>query len=128
MRHSSPGSPRRFAAALLVAALIAPAASWAEDEQPQGESAPAADAGEAAEPAPPVRHHWYDETLHQADIIVDLVLVRPLAAVTAGAGVILFVPAAIMTAPNGMESIQDAYGRFIKEPGEYFYSRPLGEF
>jgi hypothetical protein len=62
------------------------------------------------------------------DVAVDLAVIRPLAAVTLAAGAALFVPAVIMTAPNGVDSMRDAYDRFVREPGEYFYSRPLGEF
>ncbi|HKA14274.1 MAG TPA: hypothetical protein VKH41_04590 [Myxococcota bacterium] len=119
MRQTTSPSPTSgVAAALLIAGLLAPAHGWAAEES-EGDQPPA--------PAP-VEHHWYDDVLHNADVTVDLVLVRPLAAVTFLTGVTLFVPAAIMTAPNGMESIRDAYERFVREPGEYVYSRPLGEF
>ena len=71
---------------------------------------------------------WYDQPLRFFDQTVDLIVIRPLAGLALATGAVLFVPAAILTAPNGMESIEDAYARFIGEPGEYFYSRPLGEF
>ena len=44
------------------------------------------------------------------------------------AGIVLFIPAVIMTSPNGKDSMKDAYDRFVREPGEYFATRPLGEF
>ncbi len=121
MRHPTSQSPlRRIAAALLVSCLIAPSAGWAEEEGGEGEAEQV--------PVPPVEKHWYDPVLRNTDIGVDLLLVRPLAAVTLAAGAALFVPAAVMTSPNGFESMRDAYERFVREPGEYFYSRPLGEF
>ena len=55
-------------------------------------------------------------------------MLRPLSLVTLVAGAMLFLPAALMTAPNGMDSVADAYERFVNEPGEYFWGRPLGEF
>jgi hypothetical protein len=122
MRPSTPHSPglRRTAAAVLAALMLAPAAGFAEDEKTEGEA--------ADQPAVPVEKHWYDTLVRNTDIGVDLIVIRPLAAITLAAGAILFVPAAVMTAPNGKDSLLDAYGRFVREPGEYFYSRPLGEF
>lgn len=117
-----PSPVLRIAAAVLLvawlAALIAPApGSAAEDE------------AEAEQPAPaPVEAHWYDALVRNTNVGVDLILIRPLAALTLGAGAVLFVPAALMTAPNGWESVKEAYQRFIGEPGEYVFARPLGEF
>ena len=106
----------RIAAVVLIAALLAPIAGpAAEDEE------------EAVEPAP-VEQHWYDGPLRDFDVAFDLIVIRPLAAVTWGAGAALLVPASIMTAPNGWDSVKEAYDRLVREPGDYFYSRPLGEF
>jgi hypothetical protein len=103
---------------MLCAWLLAPAMGSAAEGE-----------GAAEKPAPaPIQSHWYDVLMHNTDVGVDLILVRPLAAVTLAAGAALFVPAAIMTAPNGRDSIRDAYQRFVGEPGEYFLARPLGEF
>ena len=107
----------------MLAAFCAPAPVFADDET----SATAADA-EPPEPPAPVEKHWYDVVLHNFDIGVDLLIIRPLAGVTLAAGAALFIPAVIMTSPNGKEGIKDAYDRFVREPGEYFASRPLGEF
>jgi hypothetical protein len=135
-------------AAVSIAAWLATApvsGSAAEDEPtaapeeaaPASEAPPAAAAesnaeGEAeaeAAPAPaPVQQEWYDPLVHNANIGVDLIVVRPLSAVTLAVGTALFVPAAIMTSPNGWDSVKDAYQRFIDEPVEYFARRPLGEF
>jgi len=122
MRQATSRSPvRPLLAGLLLAALCAPAPVWADE----GTS----ESGDAAEePPPPVEQHWYTSTMRDVDIGVDLIVIRPLAAVTAACGAALFVPAAILTSPNGKDGIKDAYDRFVREPGEYFYSRPLGEF
>jgi hypothetical protein len=108
----------RFAAGILIAVLLAPiAGSAAEDAE-----------AEAAPEPPPLEHHWYDDAVRQFDVGFDLVVIRPLAFVTWAAGTGLFLPAAIMTAPNGWDSVKEAYDRFVREPGDYVYSRPLGEF
>ncbi|TMA24181.1 MAG: hypothetical protein E6J87_24305 [Deltaproteobacteria bacterium] len=114
---TSPSAFSRIAAALLIAGLLAPATGLAAEQSTDDQPAPA-----------PVEPHGYDAVLHSADVTVDLLVVRPLAAVTFLAGAALFLPAAVMTSPNGTDSIHDAYERFIREPGEYAYSRPLGEF
>ena len=133
---------RRIAAWLLLAGLCAPAPVWAEDEPTEAAPAEASDASDDSEDsddaddaddaeerlAGPVETHWYDALLRNTDIGFDLLIVRPLAGVTAAAGAALFVPAVIMTAPNGKDSMKDAYERFVREPGEYFATRPLGEF
>ncbi len=106
-----------------LAAVVAPAPGFAaEDEAAQDEAA-------AEQPAPaPVEQRWYDPVVHNLNVGVDLIVIRPLAAVTLLAGAALFVPAVIMTSPNGWDSMKDAYQRFVNEPGEYLISRPLGEF
>ena len=100
-----------------IAALLAPIAVAADE-----------DAAEEAPPPPPVERHWYDGTVRGLDIAFDIAVIRPLALVTLGAGAALSVPAFAMTAPNGWDSIKEVYDRLVREPGEYFYSRPLGEF
>ena len=125
----------RIVAGLLLAALCVPAPVWAADEEsPAGEESatPAGEESATAEdsetPPAPIEKHWYDALLHNFDITVDLCVIRPLSAVTAAAGVALFVPAVILTSPNGRDSMKEAYDRFVREPGEYFAKRPLGEF
>jgi hypothetical protein len=145
MHRPSP-VPRIAAVCSLVAWLAVPmapavsSAENAEEEEPAAEpavepAAPEPAAGEstaqdeAEMPAPaPVERNWSDQAISNANVAVDLLVLRPFAAVTLGAGAVLFVPAALLTAPNGSESIKDAYQRFVREPGEYLISRPLGEF
>jgi hypothetical protein len=112
-------------AGLLLAALCAPAPVWAQEET--SEDVEVSEASEALPPAP-AETHWYDEAERQGNIVFDLLIVRPLAGITAFAGAVLFVPAVLLTAPNGRDSMKEAYERFVREPGEYFAERPLGEF
>jgi hypothetical protein len=120
MRNTHRGLASRIAATLLIAGLLAPALARAAEDEPE----PA----QASLPDPAVGERWYDQPLRMADQVVDLIVIRPLSALTLLAGAGLFIPAAALSAPNGMEGIRDAYERFVSEPGEYFWSRPLGEF
>jgi hypothetical protein len=104
----------RIAAVVAIAALLSPAL------------AQAADVG--AGPDLVRDPHWYTGPLRGFDQAFDLIVVRPLSAITLGTGVALFVGTAILTAPNGIEGINDSYDRFVREPYEYFSLRPLGEF
>jgi len=116
---------RRVVAGLLFAAICAPAPVWAEEEAAVESAEPSE---ESEIPPAPVERRWYHEAQREADIGFDLLIIRPAAFITAAAGAVLFVPAAILTAPNGKDSVKEAYERFVREPGEYFVSRPLGEF
>lgn len=119
MRRTNRGLASRAAACALIAGLVAPALALAAEEE---------DADVSAEP-PLVRDtNWYDGPLRGFEQTVDLLVVRPLAGLTLATGAVLFVPAAILSSPSGMEAITDAYERFVDEPGQYFWSRPLGEF
>jgi hypothetical protein len=66
--------------------------------------------------------------VYPGDVIMDVLLVRPLAFVGTGVGAILFVPAAALTSPGGMDAIQTALDQFVLVPWEYAAERPLGEF
>lgn len=58
----------------------------------------------------------------------DLVVVRPFGLVATAVGAVMFIPAAILTSPNGRDAIEEAFDVFVAAPGEYIYKRPLGEF
>jgi len=109
--RSVPSEVHRIAVAVLTAVLLLPAIGRAE---------------EAPDDAPPVDSRW--GPIRILDVSMDVKWVRPLSAITLAVGCVLFVPAALLTAPNGWESITDAYGRFVNEPGEYLITRPIGEF
>ena len=119
---------RRIVAALLLAALFAPTPVWAQDEETAEATEEAGEEGSETVAPEPVETRWYHRLAHYGNLAGDVLLIRPLAGVTAFAGAVLFVPAAIFTAPNGMDSLKEAYERFVREPGEYFATRPLGEF
>jgi hypothetical protein len=121
-RMPRPSPVLRIAAVVLLGA-------WLAGLIPPARGSAAEDEADTDEPAPvPVESHWYDSLVHNTNVGVDLLVIRPLAGITLAAGAVLFVPAAIMTAPNGWESMKEAYQRFVGEPSEYFASRPLGEF
>ena len=61
-------------------------------------------------------------------VAFDAVLLRPLGLVAAIVGAGFFVPAAVLTAPGGRDSIQEAWELFVLVPGKYVFERPLGDF
>jgi hypothetical protein len=58
----------------------------------------------------------------------DVVILRPLGLVAAAVGAALFVPVALVTAPNGLDSLQSALTVFVTEPAKSVFQRPLGDF
>ena len=66
--------------------------------------------------------------IYPGDVIMDVILVRPLAFVATAAGAVLFVPAAALGVAGGKNAIETALDRFILVPWEYAATRPLGEF
>ena len=58
----------------------------------------------------------------------DLVILRPLGLVAVAVGAVAFVPAALITAPNGRDGIQSALELFVTEPAKNVFQRPLGDF
>lgn len=61
-----------------------------------------------------------------ADMVVDLVAVRPLAFVGSVAGLAAFLVSLPFTAPSG--SAPDAARALVGRPLEYTFNRPLGDF
>jgi hypothetical protein len=61
-----------------------------------------------------------------ADMMVDVVVVRPLGLLTTLAGVALTVVALPFTLPSG--SVASSVQTLIVEPARYTFKRPLGEF
>jgi hypothetical protein len=59
---------------------------------------------------------------------VDLVIVRPITLAATVVGPVLFVPVAIISAPQGMSGIREAWELFVTVPAEHTFTRPLGEF
>ncbi len=58
----------------------------------------------------------------------DVVILRPLGLAAAVVGAAIFVPAAILTAPGGRDSIGEAWELFVLVPGKFVVERPLGDF
>ncbi len=78
--------------------------------------------------ATPAAADW--QTSRGADVtasIVDLTIVRPLATIKVIIGALMFPPAALFSAPMGMEGIQGAYETLIEIPAEYAFKRDIGE-
>jgi hypothetical protein len=58
----------------------------------------------------------------------DVMIVRPLGLLVLPVGVAAFIPAALLTAPSGMDTLQEALELFVISPAEYVFTRPLGDF
>ncbi len=61
-------------------------------------------------------------------MLFDLTVLRPLGIATTLVGGAFFLPAALLTSPGGMDSIEWAYEIFVTSPVEYTFKTPLGEF
>jgi len=61
-----------------------------------------------------------------SDMLVDLVVVRPLGVAATIIGAAAFVVALPFTVPSG--SVGDSAREMIGKPAEYTFTRPLGEF
>lgn len=61
-----------------------------------------------------------------SDMLVDLVLVRPLGAVATVIGTAAFVISLPFTLPSG--SADEAARELVGKPAEYTFNRPLGDF
>lgn len=60
------------------------------------------------------------------DMVVDLLVVRPLGLAATVAGTALTVVALPFTLPSG--SVKESYQSLMAEPAAYTFKRPLGEF
>jgi len=58
----------------------------------------------------------------------DAVVIRPLGFAVLAIGTAFFVPAAVLTAPGGKHSVQEALDLLVTEPAKNVFQRPLGEF
>ncbi|HPG28398.1 MAG: hypothetical protein H6748_00370 [Spirochaetaceae bacterium] len=59
---------------------------------------------------------------------VDVLIVRPLAALRVAVGAVFMAPAALFAAPSGREGLDGAYEVLLEEPIDYAFVRELGEF
>lgn len=76
----------------------------------------------------PAQVHAGFQAPHFVSVGFDLVLLRPLGLVGAAAGALLFLPAALVSAPNGKQGFDEVKERFISEPVQNTFRRPLGDF
>jgi hypothetical protein len=111
----------------LLTGLLMPAGARAQAQAPA--AAPVQTDAQPAAPGQP------DDALVQETPAVspgaaafDVMVLRPLGFVVIPVGVALFVPAALTTAPNGLDSVQAALELFVTNPTNYVFKRPLGEF
>ena len=58
---------------------------------------------------------------------VDLLVVRPLGLIGVVVGAGAMVPAAFLTAPNGLDGLQEASELLIETPVRYVFLRPVGD-
>ena len=63
-----------------------------------------------------------------AAVVFDAVLLRPLGLVRTVIGAAFFVPAAVVTSPGGLDSIEEALELFVLVPAKDVFERPLGDF
>ena len=61
-------------------------------------------------------------------VAFDVALLRPIGLIATIVGFGFFVPAAVVTAPGGRDSIREAWELFVLVPGDYVFERPLGNF
>jgi hypothetical protein len=61
-----------------------------------------------------------------SDMLIDLVVVRPLGVAATAIGAVAFVVALPFTIPSG--SVKASAREMVQEPAAYTFTRPLGEF
>lgn len=99
-------SARRALILLLVVGIVLPHVALA---QPKPEA--------AAEPRP-----------NPFVMGADVLFMRPLGLVAAAVGAVLFVPVALISAPQGKDGLDEAFELFVTVPADAVFRRPLGEF
>jgi hypothetical protein len=112
---------RRTTAAALLGAWLMCVPALADDYSAPVEETPFKDAATQEAEAEA-------QAVYTGDVLMDVLVVRPFAFIGTAVGAILFVPAAALTSPGGMDSIQTALDQFVLVPWEYAAERPLGEF
>jgi hypothetical protein len=101
----------RAQVATVAACLLLPAGALAQSQDP------------IEAPGPPT-----------ANVIFDLVILRPLSLCVLPVGVAAFIPAALMSGPaalftpDGKQDFQAALELFVTGPAGYVFTRPLGDF
>lgn len=63
-----------------------------------------------------------------ADASIDLVIYRPLSLASFVVGCGMWVPAAFLTSPNGLDEVKTTTEQFVTAPFENTFTRKLGDF
>ena len=114
---------RHVIASACVVALIIPITSLAEepaDDVTTTQMEPA-----AAEATAPVQKRRGPSN---GEAAFDAIALRPWEFLGLIASSAAFIPAAILTSPGGRGSISDAYDTLVRDPADYVFNRPLGDF
>jgi len=98
-------SSARAAVATLAASLLLPAGARADAQEPPETPGP-----------------------NLAAKAFDVMIVRPVGLAILPIGVAAFIPAALLSAPGGMDPLREAFEHFVSGPVTFAFLRPLGEF
>jgi hypothetical protein len=90
---------------------------------------PAASRAQEAEEPPPAKRGVLTNEQIDAGVgmVFDLLVLRPLGLVALGVGVVLFIPAAALSAAD-RDAFQEATEFFVKAPAQNVFTRRLGDF
>ncbi len=114
------GVPLRFAAVASTLLLVFQGVSWADEPTGPVGSAPLAHAQPQA-----AKGSGFDWSQVGAGVL-DVLLLRPMGLCAVLAGGALFLVAAPLSAPS--RNIGESFDFLVRQPGEYTFVRPLGEF
>jgi len=95
----------RAAAATLVAALLLPGSAYAQEPEP-----------------------FESGFVKYAAASFDVLILRPFGLAALAVGTAAFIPAALLTVPNGKDGLRAASELFVLGPAENVFQRPLGDF
>ena len=78
--------------------------------------------------AAPASARAQSDAAFYASATFDVLVLRPLGFAASLVGAALFIPAALITAPNGLDSIEETWRMFVVTPSEHVYMRPIGDW
>jgi hypothetical protein len=111
----------------LLALVLLPLPLAGARAQSPSQGATAAPAGAPQSPAQPPPS-LAARAGNVAAIAVDLLIARPLLTAATAVGAVLFVPTALVSAPQGRHGLQEAWEMLVVVPADNAFRRPLGEF
>lgn len=68
------------------------------------------------------------EPVNRAAVVFDLLILRPIGVVSLAVGAAALLPVALLTAPNGRDSVETALELFVRAPMDDVFRRKLGDF